>query len=135
MRRKKTMKEKQRANLELMEGRRFILGREGHTYIDSPTASKHHAEITIVGGRIHLRDLKSTNGTFLLKNRTLIRFHEGYVNPRQPIVIGKHAYIIEDLLSVARDFVTVDDSKTHLDLTGSWKTRVSHELPTPPPED
>ena len=29
--------------IELMEGRLFILGREGHIYVDSPTASKHHA--------------------------------------------------------------------------------------------
>lgn len=129
------MEDKQRADLELMEGRTFILGREGHIYIDSPTASKHHAEITIIGGRIHLRDLQSTNGTFLLKNKTLIQFHEGYVNPRQPIVIGKHAYIIEDLLVVARDYVTVDDTRTHVDLTGSRKKRVTHELQTPPPED
>jgi hypothetical protein len=121
------MKHKLRVDLKLMEGRNFILGREGHIYIDSPTASKHHAEITIIDGRIHLRDLQSTNGTFLLKNKTLIQFHEGYVNPRQPIVIGKHVYIIEDLLLVARDFVVVDDTKTHLDLTGSWKTRVTRE--------
>ena len=128
------MKEKQRADLKLMEGRTFILGREGHIYIDSPTASKHHAEIKIIDGRIHLRDLQSTNGTFLLKNKTLIQFHEGYVNPRQPIVIGRHAYIIEDLLVVARDFVTLDNSKTHVDLTGSWKKRITHRL-QPPTKD
>jgi len=127
------MKEQQRVNLEQMEGRSFILGREGHIYIDSPTASKHHAEITIINGRIHLRDLDSTNGTFLLKNKTLIQFREGYVNRRQPIVIGKHAYIIEDLLGVARDFVAIDDNKTYTDLTGSWKKRVVHDAPTSPP--
>jgi len=121
------MNDKQRVDFRLLEGRTFILGREGHIYIDSPNASKHHAEISIIDGRIHLRDLQSTNGTFLLKNKTLIQFHEGYVNPRQPIVIGKHAYIIEDLLLVARDLVTVDDIKSHLDLTGSWKKRVTHE--------
>ena len=117
-----------------MEGRTFILGREGHIYIDSITASKHHAEIKIVGGRIHLRDLNSTNGTFLLKNKTLVQFKEGFVNPRQPIVIGKHAYIMEDLLAVVGDFVSGGDDKTYLDLSGSWKRRVAHNLkaPTPP---
>ena len=121
------MSTEESARLEHLEGRRFILGREGHVYIDSPTASKHHAELTITNGRIHLRDLESTNGTFLLKNKTLIRFEAGYVNLRQPIVIGKHAYIIEDLLAVANDFVAVDDDKTHLELSGSWKRRVVHE--------
>ena len=63
------MKSSQSINLEQFEGRSFILGREGHIYIDSPTASKHHAEIRITGGKIHLRDLNSTNGTFLLNVR------------------------------------------------------------------
>ena len=128
------MSKKPRANLEHMEGRSFILGREGHIYIDSATASKHHAEIKIVGGRIHLRDLKSTNGTYLLKNKTLIQFDEGFVNPRQPIVIGKHVYIVEDLLAVFRDYsVEEEGEKAVEDLTGSWKTRVTHDLQTPEP--
>jgi len=110
------MKGKRRINLELMEGRKFILGREGHIYIDSPTASKHHAEIEIKGGRIILRDLNSTNGTFLLKNKTLISFQEGFVDQRQPIVIGKHSYVIQDLLAIASEFVAVDDNATRLEL-------------------
>jgi hypothetical protein len=110
------MKETRRITLERMEGRTFILGREGHIYIDSPTASKHHAEIRIKNGKVILRDLKSTNGTFLLKNKTLIPFQEGVVNPRQPIVIGKHAYVIEDLLAIANEFVAEDDGNTRLEL-------------------
>ena len=111
------MKKSRRAKLGLMEGRSFILGREGHIYIDSPTASKHHAEITIKDGRIHLRDLKSTNGTFLIKNKNLVPFDEGYVNPAQSIVIGKKVYVIEDLLAIASDFVGVDDNTTRVDLS------------------
>ena len=110
------MNDKPLANLELMEGRTFILGREGHIYIDSPTASKHHAEIRIENGKVILRDLKSTNGTFLLKNKTLIRFQEGVVDPRQPIVIGRHSYVIQDLLAIASDFVAVDENTTRMEL-------------------
>jgi len=110
------MREKLRINLELMEGRKFILGREGHIYIDSPTASKHHAEIRIEGGKVILRDLKSTNGTFLLKNKTLIPFQEGVVDPRQPIVIGRHSYVIQNLLAIASEFVAVDENATRLEL-------------------
>lgn len=127
------MTAKKRANLDHLEGRTFILGREGHIYIDSVTASKHHAEIKIIDGRVHLRDLKSTNGTFLLKNRTLIQFHEGFVNPRQPIVIGRHAYIIEDLLAVIGDFVHGDDNNSPGAPAGSWKKRIAHDLPDLPP--
>ena len=119
------MKNRQRANLESMEGRSFILGREGHIYIDSPTASKHHAEIRIENGRIYLRDLKSTNGTFLLKHNSLIAFQEGYLNQMQSIVIGRQAYLIRDLLAIASNFVTVDDDTTSVDLSEKQQGRLS----------
>ena len=122
------MNDKQRANLERMEGRTFILGREGHIYIDSPTASKHHAEIRIEDGEVILRDLKSTNGTFLLKNKTLIPFQEGIVDPRQPIVIGRHSYVIQDLLAIASDFIVVDEqTTTRLELPEDWEKTLSLE--------
>jgi pSer/pThr/pTyr-binding forkhead associated (FHA) protein len=119
------MNDKQRANLELIEGRTFILGREGHIYIDSPTASKHHAEIRIENGKVILRDLKSTNGTFLLKNETLVPFQEGVVNPKQPIVIGRHCYVIQDLLAIASDFVAVDENTTRMELPEDWEKSLS----------
>jgi hypothetical protein len=121
------MKDKRRINLQLMEGRTFILGREGHIYIDSPTASKHHAEIHIEDGKVFLRDLKSTNGTFLLKNKTLIPFHEGVVDPRQPIVIGRHAYVIQDLLAIASEFVAVDENTTRIDLPADWEKAIARK--------
>ena len=121
------MNDKPRANLELMEGRTFILGREGHIYIDAPTASKHHAEIRIENGKVILRDLKSTNGTFLLKNKTLIRFQEGVVDPRQPIVIGRHTYVIQDLLAIASDFVAVDENATRVELSEDWEKNLKLE--------
>ena len=106
------MKSNQSLNLELMEGRTFILGREGHIYIDSTTASKHHAEMRIVDGKIYLRDLGSTNGTFLRKNKALVRFEEGFVNPLQPIVIGGQSYVVQDLLKIANDFVVASSDTT-----------------------
>ena len=111
------MNNAQLANLDSMEGRRFILGREGHIYIDSPTASKLHAEIRIDNGRIYLRDLKSTNGTFLVKHNKLVPFQEGYVNPKQTIVIGRQVYVVQDLLAIASDFVAVDDNTTRIDMS------------------
>ena len=106
-------------DLEMMEGRTFILGREGHIYIDSVTASKHHAEIKIKRGKVYLRDLNSTNGTFLLKNKTLIQFMEGYVNPLQPLVIGNQTYVVQDLLAIASNFVNVDDAETQVEVSQS----------------
>ena len=112
-----------------MEGRTFILGREGHIYIDSPTASKHHAEIKIKDGKIFLRDLDSTNGTFLVKNNSLVQFLEGYVNPNQPVVIGSDTYVIQDLLTIASEYVSIDDSETQIELTEESKKRRANGIP------
>ena len=103
--------------IRLVEGRTFVVGREGHIYINSSTASKRHAEIKIIGGRIYLRDLKSTNGTYLLKNKRLVHFEEGYVNPLQPIMIGNQMHTIESLLTIASDFIVSDDTPTQANFT------------------
>ena len=114
-----TEKTKTIIDLEPLEGRVFILGRDGHIYIDSKTASKHHAEIRIRGGRIFLRDLESTNGTFLLKNRKLVQFTEGFVNPLQPVVIGSKPYVINDLLKIATEFSAGETDPTEIELNQS----------------
>jgi len=103
-------------DIRLMEGRTYILGREGHIYIDSPTVSKQHAAITIIKGRIYLRDLNSTNGTYLIKNHSLVYFEKGFVNLLQPFIIGNQKYTVQSLLAIASDFVATDNSPTQVDL-------------------
>lgn len=80
------------------EGRSFIIGREGHVLIDDVSVSKEHAEIRIVNGRIHLRDLGSTNGTFLVTGNQMQRFREGYVLPNQTISLGTQRRSVQSLL-------------------------------------
>ena len=55
-----------------MESRTYIIGREGHIFLNDKTVSKQHAEIQIMNGEIYLRDLESTNGTYLVKNNRLV---------------------------------------------------------------
>ena len=80
------------------EGRRFIIGREGHVLIDDVSVSKEHAEISFDNGRIHLRDLGSTNGTFLVDGDRMRRFREGYVLPNQTLSIGTQRRSVQSLL-------------------------------------
>ena len=87
-----------------MESRTYIIGREGHIYINDPTVSKQHAEIKITNGEVYLRDLSSTNGTYLIKNNRLVPFHEGYVQLHQPIVLGNRQYTVQSLLEIAGAF-------------------------------
>jgi len=93
------------------ESRTYIIGREGHIYINDATVSKQHAEIQVINGEVYLRDLNSTNGTFLIKNNRLVPFHEGYVQLNQPIVLGNRQYTIQSLLEIAGAFAAqFDDS-------------------------
>ena len=105
--------------IELLEGRTYILGRQGHIYLDSPTASKQHAEISIRDGKIFLRDLDSRNGISVMENTKRVKFESGQVELNQAIVIGKRTYIIEDLLTFVSDFVEADDNTTRLE-TPQW---------------
>ena len=91
----------------LVEGQTYIIARkgsvcvEGHIYMASPTVSRPHAAMKIKNGRVFLRDLKSTNGIHIVEDGSLVRFEEGYVNPNQPIMIGKVGCTIQSLLAIA----------------------------------
>jgi pSer/pThr/pTyr-binding forkhead associated (FHA) protein len=102
-------------NIDLLEGRTYILGRQGHIYLDSPVASKQHAEISIRDGKVFLRDLNSKNGIHVLENGKLVKLKSGYVDLRQAIVIGKRSYVIQDLLAFVSDFAVSDDHTTRLE--------------------
>ena len=96
-----------------LKNRVFIIGREGHIYINDPAVSKQHAELQIVDGEVYLRDLGSTNGTFLIKNHRLVPFHEGYVQLHQPIVLGNRQYTIQSLLEIVGAIASsVDEGDT-----------------------
>jgi len=110
------MKKVMSIDIGLMEGRTYIIGREGHIYIDSFTVSKQHAAITITNGKIYLRDLDSTNGTYLVKNGNLVYFEKGFVNLLQPIVVGNQQYTMQSLLAKAGDFIASDSSPTQVEL-------------------
>jgi len=102
--------------LKPIEGRSFIIGRQGHIFIDSITASNHHAEIRIVNQKIYLRDLDSTNGTYLLQNGSKYRFKKGYVRQQQTVVIGGIAHTVLELLAIARNFGDLDGARTEIQI-------------------
>ena len=100
----------------LVDGQTYIIGRkgsvsmEGHIYINSSTVSRPHVAMKIKNGRVHLRDLDSTNGIYVLENDVLVGFHEGYVKPNQTIVIGKVKCTIASLLAISGVYT---DSKSN----------------------
>ena len=94
-------------NLGLIDGKTYIISREndshveGCIYINSPSVSRPHLKMKIKNGRIYLRDLNSTNGTYLIENDSLVPFEEGYVSSHQTLVIGEVRCSIQSLLKNA----------------------------------
>ena len=83
----------------LVDGKAYIIGREGDIQIDSLTVSKQHAEMIVKNRRVYLRDLKSKNGIFVVIDKRLERLKEGYVSHDQPLMIGKVKCTLRSLLS------------------------------------
>jgi hypothetical protein len=42
-------------------------------------------------------------------------------------VIGKHAYVIQDLLAIASEFVATDDNITRLEMPGDWERSIANK--------
>ena len=107
----------------LTEGQTYIISRkglvcmEGHIYIDSPSVSRPHAAMKIKNGRVNLRDLESTNGTYIVENDGLVAFAEGYVKPNQPIMIGRVKCTIQSLLAIAGVYSAPENDTPEFEIT------------------
>ena len=96
-------------DVDFMEGRPYIIGREGHIYINDKSVSRKHAEIKIIDGEIHIRDLDSTNGTYVVKDNSVVQFKEAILRPQHTVVIGKKAFKVKSLLSIIGIFTANSD--------------------------
>ncbi len=93
-------------DLGLINGKTYFISRESDTYIEdciyinSSSVSSPHLKMKIKNGRIHLRDLNSTNGTYLIENDSLVPFEEGYVSSHQSLAIGEVKCTIQSLIKI-----------------------------------
>lgn len=78
----------------------YIIGRKGDIVLNDRAVSRRHAQLTISPTEVYLKDLNSSNGLYLLKNKRLIRFFEGYVQLNQVVAIGDRQYAISQLLTM-----------------------------------
>lgn len=97
-----------------MEDGTFIIGREdprghaagghggrrggGYLELRHPTVSRRHAELIVLGGSYHLRDLGSTNGTWIVRHGRPEPFREGYVELDTPLRFGERDCTLAELL-------------------------------------
>ena len=91
--------------LGFSEGYPFTIGREGRIKIDDPSLNRGHAEIRVADGKLKLRDLESTNGTFLIIDEKPVRISESFVTPNQKIALGRRLYTVKSLLAMAGIYV------------------------------
>jgi pSer/pThr/pTyr-binding forkhead associated (FHA) protein len=87
--------------IESLNNKTYIIGRQGHISISDPAVSKQHAELQVINGEVFIRDLGSTNGTYLVKNKRLVPIQSGYVQINQLILLGNEQYTIRALLEMA----------------------------------
>ncbi|MFW5969511.1 MAG: FHA domain-containing protein [Halofilum sp. (in: g-proteobacteria)] len=73
----------------------------GFLALDHPTVSQRHAELLVLSGTYYLTDLGSRNGIWHRRNGRAERFHEGYVEPHEPLSFGRCEVRIGDLLAAA----------------------------------
>ena len=120
-------------NWGLTDGQTYIISRsgpvsmDGHIYMDSPSVSRPHASIKIKNGRVHLRDLDSTNGTYIVENDSMIPIQEGYVKPNQPIMIGRVNCTINNLLAIAGVYSAREDDTPEFDDTQKIEIPAVHK--------
>ncbi len=92
-----------------MEGRAYTVGRDGHIRINDPSLSRGHAELKFADGKIRLRDLGSTNGTFVFAGNDAVAIDECIVTPDQRIALGSKIYTVKELLALAGVHVSHSD--------------------------
>jgi pSer/pThr/pTyr-binding forkhead associated (FHA) protein len=83
----------------------YLIGRKAPIRIVDQTVSAHHAELVVLGNRLYLADLGSTNGTFLLQHGRQKPFKEGYVTPEQIFIFGQYVCRIQDLIRKASTII------------------------------
>lgn len=67
---------------------------DNHVYLRDPKVSRHHALVTFLGGRIFIKDLQSTNGTWVNERRVA---SETELLPGGQIKIGETILQVEKI--------------------------------------
>lgn len=76
-----------------VKGGRFLIGRKPECDLCVPhaTVSRQHCEIVVVGDEVRLRDLGSSNGTFLND----VRVQESRLEPGDRVTVGPAALTLQ----------------------------------------
>lgn len=81
-----------------MSRKTYTIGRAGDITLYDDTVSRRHACLEVEGETLFLRDLESRNGTFEIRDKTLVPFSEGEVTIDQVFAFGECVRSVAQLL-------------------------------------
>ncbi|MEQ8234167.1 MAG: FHA domain-containing protein [Gammaproteobacteria bacterium] len=81
----------------------YIIGRAGDIVLYDDTVSRRHASLEVGGDQLILRDLDSRNGTYLIRDKALLPFSSGAVQPDQVFAFGECVRSVAQLITAIRD--------------------------------
>jgi pSer/pThr/pTyr-binding forkhead associated (FHA) protein len=113
--------------LALSAGARYVVGRalDCEVYVKDRSVSRQHAELSIEGHQIKVRDLGSLNGTFLEDERVA----EGVVLPGQVVRFGRIKFTVsEDPHRERLSSESEEDDSTALEQFDQHRTRLLQKL-------
>lgn len=110
---------------ELRPGAPLVLGRSLSSDLPvlDPTVSRRHAEVTVESGGITLRDLGSSNGTFVNGNRIT----SARVAPGDRLIFGKVLFELRELSPVLIDDATAEGMRR----AARAGTTIVRQIPVP----
>src|ERR1035438_4713419 len=77
---------------ELKPGKNIFGRGEGSQFsLEDNLVSEHHCEVNLSGGEVYVRDLNSTNGTFIGERRIT----ESILLPGQQLRIGSFLFVLD----------------------------------------
>lgn len=79
----------------------FIIGRAGHITLYDDTVSRRHACLEVEDDALYLRDLKSRNGTYEIRDKKLVPFTYGRIRSDQVFAFGECVRSVVQLLKEA----------------------------------
>lgn len=122
-----TFKDKKIRDYPLAVGQHCTIGRKSSNdiVIDNLAVSGRHARIESVSTTFVIRDLDSTNGTFV--NKKKVSMHN--LRHGDKLLIGKHELFFDrsDLMKKKTGTADLDDDKTRILDTSEYRTLIHRE--------
>lgn len=112
----------------------YIIGRAGDVVLYDDTVSRRHASLEVGGEQLVLRDLDSRNGTYLIRDKALLPFSSGSVQPDQVFAFGECVRSVAQLLTAVRDLTGEEIVNESLADTGNRldSTQLGFSVPPRP---